>query len=246
MRLAGGEAIVETKLRILAVGAHPDDIEILCAGTLAKYARAGHEVYIAIATDGAAGHAELKPEELRPIRMKEAQAAAEVIGAQIRFIGEEDEWLFHDRPTREKFVEAIRWAAPHVIITHNPEDYHPDHRACSDLVFAASFLATLPNIMPEVPAQQHMPALFYMDSLAGAGFTPEYYVDITDTYEVKIQMLSKHESQLKWLKDHDNIDIVQFVQTVARRRGVECGVQYAEAFRAARVWPRIHPQRLLP
>lgn len=234
------------KLRVLAVGAHPDDIEILCAGTLAKYAAEGHEVFIGIATDGAAGHAVIKPDELREIRKREATAAAAVIGAQIRFLEEEDEWLFHDRRTREKFVELVRWAAPNVIITHNPDDYHPDHRACSDLVFAASFLATLPNVMPDVPAHGEVAALFYMDSLAGAGFTPEYYVDITETLARKLEMLGKHESQVKWLKDHDDIDIMQFVQTVARRRGVECGVQYAEGFRAARVWPRIRPERLLP
>ncbi|MBC7288387.1 MAG: PIG-L family deacetylase [Armatimonadetes bacterium] len=234
------------KLRVLAVGAHPDDVEILCGGTLAKYAARGCEVFIGIATDGAAGHAVIKPEELREIRMKEATAAAEVIGAQIRFLDEPDEWLFHDRRTREKFIELIRWADPQVIITHNPDDYHPDHRACSDLVFAASFLSTLPHIMPEITAQKSVAALYYMDSLAGVGFVPEFYVDITDTYAKKIEMLSKHESQVAWLRDHDNIDILQFVQTVARRRGVECGVQYAEGFKAAWVWPRVHPRHLLP
>ena len=234
------------KLRVLAVGAHPDDVEILCAGTLAKYAAAGHEVFIGVATDGAAGHAEIPPKELREIRKREATAAAEVIGAQIRFLGEPDEWLFHDPPTREKFIELVRWADPQVIITHNPDDYHPDHRACSDLVFAASFLSTLPHIMPEIQAQKSIAALFYMDSLAGVGLTPEFYVDITDTYETKIEMLSKHESQVTWLRDHDGIDVFQFVQTVARRRGLECGVQYAEGFRAAWVWPRVHPKRLLP
>ncbi|MGD9518804.1 MAG: PIG-L deacetylase family protein [Armatimonadota bacterium] len=234
------------KLCVLAVGAHPDDIEILCGGTLARYAGVGHKVFIGIATDGAAGHAVLKPEELRGIRREEATAAASVLGAEVRFLDEEDEWLFHDRHTREKFVELIRWADPDIIITHNPDDYHPDHRACSDLVFAASFLSSLPNILPNVPAQKQIAALFYMDSLAGAGFNPEYYVDITATFETKIEMLRRHESQLKWLKDHDNIDILQFVGTVAMRRGLECSTEYAEGFRAARVWPRIRPERLLP
>jgi LmbE family N-acetylglucosaminyl deacetylase len=234
------------KMRILAVGAHPDDVEILCGGTLAKYAAGGHQVFIGVATDGAAGHALLQPNELREIRMREAAEAADVIGAQVRFVGEEDEWLFHDRPTREKFVELIRWADPTVIITHNPDDYHPDHRACSDLVFAASFLSTLPHVLPHIPPQSSVATLFYMDSLAGAGFTPEYYVDISETYDQKLDMLRKHQSQLQWLKDHDGIDILEFVDTVARRRGLECGAERAEGFRAARVWPRIKPHRLLP
>jgi len=234
------------KLRILAVGAHPDDIEILCAGTLARYAAEGHKIFLGIATDGAAGHAEILPDQLRDIRAREATEAAAVLGAELRFVGEEDEWLFHDRPTREKFVELIRWADPDIIITHNPQDYHPDHRACADLVFAASFLSTLVNIMPEVPAQSKMATLFYMDSLAGTDFTPEYYVDISETMETKLEMLRKHETQLKWLQEHDGIDIIEFVQAVAARRGMECGVEYAEAFTVARVWPRLRPERLLP
>ncbi len=234
------------RLRVLAVGAHPDDLEILCGGTLARYAAAGHQVFLGIVTDGAAGHAVIPPDELRQIRLREATAAAEVIGAQIRFLGEPDEWLFHDRPTREKLVELVRWADPNVILTHSPDDYHPDHRACSDLVFAASFLSSLVHILPEIPAQTQIAALFYMDSLAGAGFTPEYYVDISDTYATKIEMLRKHESQIKWLQDHDGIDIVEFVGTVAARRGLESGVERAEGFRAARVWPRLRPERLLP
>ncbi len=234
------------RLRVLAVGAHPDDIEILCGGTLARYAAAGHQVFLGIITDGAAGHAVIAPDELRQIRQREATAAAEVLSAQIRFLNEPDEWLFHDRPTRAKLVELIRWADPNVILTHNPDDYHPDHRVCSDLVFAASFLSTLVHILPDTPAQSQIAALFYMDSLSGAGFTPEYYVDISDTYATKIEMLRKHESQIRWLHDHDGIDIVEFVGTVAARRGMECGVERAEGFRAARVWPRLRPERLLP
>ncbi len=234
------------KLRVLAVGAHPDDVEILCGGTLAKYARLGHEVFIAVATDGSAGHTEIPPDQLAQMRREEAEKAAAIIGAQIYFIGEPDEWLFHDRPTREKFIRAIRWANPDLIITHYPGDYHPDHRACADIVFAASFLSTLPKIMPEVAAQEKVAALFYMDTLAGADFEPEFFVDVTEDFDTKRRMLACHETQVAWLRDHDSIDIFDFIDRVARMRGLQCGCQYAEGFRAAWVWPRISPQRLLP
>ncbi len=233
-------------MRVLAVGAHPDDIEILCAGTLAKYAQRGDEVFMCCATDGAAGHMLIPPDELKVIREQEACRSAEVIGAQIMFLEEDDEFLFHDRPTRLKFIDMIRWADPQVIITHTPDDYHPDHRACSELVFGASFVSTLPNIKTDHEAQEGIAALFYMDTLAGARFEPDLYVDVTETYETKRQMLNCHASQVKWLKDHDNIDIHEFIDGVAAMRGLQCGVELAEGFKAAWVWPRISPERLLP
>ncbi|MFQ6130546.1 MAG: PIG-L deacetylase family protein [Armatimonadota bacterium] len=233
-------------MRVLAVGAHPDDVEILCAGTLAKCAARGDEVHIAVATDGAAGHKVILPPELAEIRRREATAAAQLIGAQINFLAEPDELLFEDERTRLKMIDALRVADPDLIITHGPEDYHPDHLTCSRLVFGASFVSSVPNIKTEHAAQEKIGALYYMDTVAGAGFLPEEYVDITDTFVQKREMLSQHESQLTWLKEHDDIDILEFVETVARFRGLQCGVQYAEGFRAAHIWPRQKAERLLP
>lgn len=233
-------------MRVLAIGAHPDDLEIACGGTLAKYAKRGDEVFMCCATDGSAGHMLIPPVELKTIREKEARAAAEVIGAQIKFLEYEDEWLFHDRPTRLKFVDMIRWADPQVIITHVPDDYHPDHRACSELVFGASFVSTLPNIKTEHAAQSQLAAIFYMDKLAGVRFAPEFYVDVTDTFETKRDMLSRHESQVKWLCDHDSIDIMELIGDMAKMRGLQCSTPLAEGFTAAWAYPRITPARLLP
>jgi LmbE family N-acetylglucosaminyl deacetylase len=85
-----------------------------------------------------------------------------------------------------------------------------------------------------------------MDNLAGMNFTPTEYVDITDEIDLKIEMLECHESQLKWMRDHDHIDFAEFVRTCSRFRGIQCGVQYAEAFRMAYNAFRIPPYRLLP
>ncbi len=233
-------------MRVLAVGAHPDDIEILCAGTLTRLAAEGHDVHMLVATDGAAGHKIIQPPELAEIRRRETTAAADLIGAQIHFLQEPDELLFEDERTRLKMIDALRVADPELVITHNPDDYHPDHVICSRLVFGASFVSTVPNIRTEHAAQEGVAALYYMDGLAGANFLPEEYVDITDFMATKREMVSKHESQLTWLKEHDNIDIVDFVETVARFRGLQCGVPYAEAFRGAHIWPRQRTVRLLP
>jgi LmbE family N-acetylglucosaminyl deacetylase len=233
-------------MRILAVGAHPDDIEILCGGTIAKYAARGDQVFNLVVTNGDMGHKIISPEELAVIRAEEARRAAETLGAEFKILGEPDEWLFHDQRTRLLMIEAIRWANPDVIITHAPEDYHPDHRACSDIVFGASFLSTLPHIETEHPHQEQIATLIYSDTLAGTNFLPEEYVDITEMLETKVAALMCHESQVVWLREHDNLDVAQFVRGLAQTRGQQCGVAYAEGFRTAKIWPRLKPCRLLP
>ena len=233
-------------MRILAIGAHPDDLEILCAGTLARYAQEGHEVVMCVATDGTAGHMVIKPPELAQIREREARAAAEVIKAEFIWLGFPDELIFNDRETRLAFVDAIRLARPDVIISHAPDDYHPDHRVVNSLVFDTSFIASLPNIETNQPPHPAVPPIYYMDTLAGKGFHPTEYVDISATIETKRQMLACHESQLKWLKDHDNIDVMEFMEITARTRGFQCNQPYAEGFRQADVWPRTLSSRILP
>ena len=85
-----------------------------------------------------------------------------------------------------------------------------------------------------------------MDNLAIINFMPTEYVDITDTIDLKLEMLECHESQLKWMRDHDNIDFADFVRTCAKYRGLQCGAAYAEAFRPCFAWPKLTTKRLLP
>lgn len=232
--------------RILAVGAHPDDLEVLCGGTLAKSVQLSNTVMMAIATDGSAGHMHIPPEELANIRKEESERAAEVIGADLYWLGFKDELIIDDIETRLRFVDLIRLTQPYIIITHDPNDYHPDHRVVSRLIFDASFVSSLPNIKTEQPAFFRIPPLYYFDTLSGLNFLPTEYVDITESYETKSKMLKCHSSQIQWLKDHDNIDILDFIHVMARGRGLQCGVRYAEAFRAEMAWPRVVPDRLLP
>ena len=237
-------------MRVLAVGAHPDDLEILCAGTLARYKQAGHEVIMAHACNGDCGHFVIPPEELARQRAAEARAAAEILGAEVLTIPDMGvgDLRGDDVKARMAMVDIIRMARPDVIITHGPEDYMPDHVAVSELVFFASFLATVPHWKTErdLPHHDKVAPIYYMDTLAGVGFTPEEYVDITDTIDIKIRMLECHESQMTWMREHDKIDMAEFVTSVARFRGLQCGVRYAEGFRRLRVYPRMTPDRLLP
>jgi len=236
----------QTIKSVLAVGAHPDDIEIVCAGTLAKYASQGVKVSIAVATDGSAGHMVIPPKELAEIRHEEAKNAARIIGADFYWLGFGDEMLPGDINTRLRFVEVIRRAKPDVILTHSPEDYHPDHRALSRLMFEASFVSGLKNVQTETPYHPGVQPLYYFDTISGLNFHPTEFVDITRTFEIKQQMLSCHKSQLQWLKDHDDVDFLFMTETLVRTRGYQSGAQFAEAYRSETVWPRPRTYRVLP
>ena len=233
-------------MNILAVGAHPDDLEILCAGTLARYSRDGHRVIMAHVCNGNKGHHHIPPDKLAEVRDREAASSAKVIGAEHINLGTEDLDVYLEREQVLKCVELIRRTTPDVIITHSPDDYMPDHTVTSKLVFDASFIATLPHTKTEHEHFEKITPIYYADTLAGVKFQPEEYVDITETFVIKKKMLDCHKSQLKWLKEHDKIDILELIKTVARFRGLQCGVLYAEAFRKADVWGRNVPQRVLP
>jgi LmbE family N-acetylglucosaminyl deacetylase len=109
-------------MRVLAIGAHPDDLEFLCGGTLAKYAQQGHHVTMAVVTNGEVGSATLPKEEIAAIRKEEASAAASVIGADFFWMDFPDEFLFKTEQSRLAFINVIRRARPDVIITHAPSD----------------------------------------------------------------------------------------------------------------------------
>ena len=231
------------KLRILAVGAHPDDIEVCCSGTLARYAQAGHHVMMAYATNGDKGHLVSPPGELAVIREKEARAAAAVIGAEVFWMGFPDAELFYDRPTREAFIEMMRQARPDVIFTHWPEAYHPDHVAAGILAFSASYISTVPHIRTSHPASVRIPLLYYMDVAYDVRTEAAEFVDVTPVYDLKRKMLAAHESQLVWLRDHDGVDILAEMEGRDRALGAQCGVACAERFvpRGFRATTRLLP-----
>ncbi|HHV80223.1 MAG TPA: PIG-L family deacetylase [bacterium] len=233
-------------MRILAVGAHPDDLELLCAGTLIKYSKEGHTVVMAHMCNGNKGHFTIPPEELASIRAEEAKKSAEIIGAEIIQGEYPDLELGIDENSKRTAVDVIRRARPDVIITHSPDDYMVDHINTSRLIVEASFIATLPHYKSDYPAHNVIPPVFFMDTLAGVNFIPTEYVDITDEIEIKEKMLLCHQSQYIWLRDHDHIDYVDFMKSLSKFRGIQCGVKYAEGFKQYQVWGRIVPRRLLP
>jgi len=218
-------------MRVLAVGAHPDDLEILCSGTLARFAQAGHYVAMAHACRCYKGHGEIP---------------AGVVGAEAWALGFLDCELYPDNAAARPFVDLIRRTRPDLIITHHPDDYHSDHRAVSKLVVDASFSAGLTYYVTELPAVDVTPSVYFMDTLAGIDFAPQEYVDITSTLEIKLAAMRSHVSQVTWIRDHHASDIEDLIRTVAHFRGLQCGVPYAEGFQRLRAWGRLGTNRELP
>lgn len=234
-------------MRILAIGAHPDDIEIACAGTLVKCRQRGDSVIVCHLSQGNLGHMVIPPEKLIPIREAEAKSAGKIAGIEVISGGMKDLEIYDNNKTsRDIVVDIIRYANPDIIITHSPDDYMPDHIAVSRLVFDACFTATLPNYITKNNTVAKLTPIFYMDSLAGVNFQPDLYVDISDVIDIKMNMLNCHESQLKWMREHDNIDFADFVKTCAKYRGFQCGVTYAEGFKQCKAYLKQSTVRHLP
>lgn len=232
---------------VLCISCHPDDMEIACAGTLLKCKKRGDRVVVCHLSSGNLGHEIIPPEELIEIRRGEAEKSCESAGFEVMWGGFHDLDIYDgNKEARDKVVKVIKEVDPDFIITHAPNDYMPDHTAVSRLVFDASFTATLPNYMTEVKGRARLVPIYYMDTLAGVGFEPTEYVDVTEEIDKKIEMLNCHASQIVWMRDHDGIDFPDMVKTCSKYRGYQCGAEYAEGFRQCNVYLKGTTKRLLP
>lgn len=234
-------------MRILAIGAHPDDIELLCAGTLALCAARGDEVSIAIATNGDVGSGEpdAVPEEIARIRHEEAQESAKIIGASVIWMGAPDEFLEDNRESRERFIDAIREARPDVMIIHSEDDYHPDHRLAGKIARDSRIPVSVPLVRTAF-APTAIPTAFIMDTVMGRNFEPEFHVDVSSVMEKKRAMLLSHQSQAAWIAHVFDAELTTNMEIQGRFRGAQAGVEYAEAFRSLHDWPAGGDRKLLP
>ena len=234
-------------MHILTIAAHPDDPELFCGGTLLRYADAGHSLFIALTTSGNIGsttHA--SREEIAAVREAEALAGAERLGAQVRFLRFDDEGLRDTEEARRAVLEAMRWAEPDVILTHHPSDPSTDHAMTARL--ATQMIISLPAPLSPVaePPCDKKPSLFFWDVLAGGDFRPEAYVDISATFDRKLQALACHDSQVSWMGEFMEDGLPELTEAINRYRGAQVGVRYAEAFAAHRLHGFMPDFRLLP
>ena len=238
-------------MNILAIGAHPDDVETSCGGTLAKYAKLGHKVFTATATNGNVGSSTLTMEEIAAVRKEEARRAAAHIGAEYICLDYDDEMFFEDKAARLAFINLVRYCKADVILTHSPKDYNPDHELTSKIINDIAVMIPVEKIKTKAPAYDKIPIIAYFEPVNGLGFVPTEYVDITETMEIKRAMCREHKSQISWMQDNykDTMadkDFFENYDIIAKYRGIQCGVEYAEGFRMANDAFRVVPFRVLP
>ena len=228
--------------RLLAVVAHPDDAELFCAGTLARAKAEGAAIATCVLCQGDKGQPCEQVRHLATVRRKEMRAAADLLGSDLFLGGQLDGDLADDRAQRAKLVEVYRRFRPTLVLAHAPDDYHPDHRAASALAEAASWFCASRGHKTKSPAVPAPPALWWMDTLGMSGFTPGFFVDITEFAALKTRLLACHASQLRRGQDADFSPLMEWLRLQMRTRGMQAGVEAAEAFRAhhglkrARAW----------
>lgn len=195
-------AMSDAVLRLLILGAHPDDAEYHAGGLASLYRAAGHEVKMVSATDGRSGHQSDWGETLALRRRDEARTSAMVIGAQSEVWENPDGRLQPTIELRERIIREIRGYRPDLVLTHRANDYHPDHRALGMAVQDASYLVTVPAICSDAPIMPRDPVVGYLPDLftRPAAFRPDVAFDIAPEMETIVRMLACHESQVfEWL-----------------------------------------------
>ena len=217
--------IGQNRMKILAVGAHPDDIEIFMYGILSIFSKRNDEIKMIIATDGGAGSVTTN-KNLSEIRKKETIEALKIFGTPI-FL----DYLDGELSVQPNIISALKKhfdsIEPDLIITHPPEDYHTDHRSLSHYVKSS--------------AGFKYPVLF-CETLMGVNFNPNIYIDISDYFNDKAQAILKHKSQRpeKFLKA---------IEINNKFRAAQCnagGQSYAEVFRFEPTFPFVDIRSLLP
>ena len=192
----------EKPLRLLVLGAHPDDAEYHAGGLAKVYRELGSVVRMIALTDGSAGHHWRSPATLGQIRRAEAAAAGRVIGATYETWDIPDGQLMPTLEVRQRVIREIRTFAPDLVLTHRTCDYHPDHRAVGQLVQDASYLVTVPNVLGEVPALRKDPVVACMADIFSKPnrMAPDVVLDVTDRLDTILAMLACHRSQVfEWL-----------------------------------------------
>jgi bacillithiol biosynthesis deacetylase BshB1 len=222
------------KLHILAIAAHPDDIELSAAGTLIKHANAGQAVGILDLTQG-----ELGTRGNGPLRLKEAEDAAKAMGVAVREnLSLEDGFFRNDKESQLKLIRIIRKYQPDIVITNALEDRHPDHGRGAKLVSDACFLAGLRKIETELDGQAQKPwrpkRIFHM--IQDRFSEPSFVVDISDTLDAKMEAIKCYKSQFHDPESNEPLSYIAqqgFLESIMARAsllGKRIGVKYGEGF----------------
>ena len=227
-------------MKVLAVEAHPDDAEIICAGTLARLAAMGHDVSILSITAGDLGTNGDSVEATIRTRTEEARRAAAVISARFFCAGIADKHVFFTEENRNRVTEIFRRLTPELLFIPSPKDYVLDHEFTSllarDAATAASAALFQTGAYDAAPATHGIPSLYYCDPVGridifGNPVLATTYVDISDSLETKVKMYNCHASQVDFLRQRHKQDYVREIRTWAADAGKLAGFSGAEGFR---------------
>ena len=225
--------------RVLAVVAHPDDAELLCAGTLARAKADGAAVGVCVLCQGDKGQPTPPVPNLAEVRAGESARSAALLGAASHALDVPDGTLADTPAERARLTAIYRAFRPTLVLAHDPADYHPDHRAASALAEAASWFCASAGQLPDLPPLAESPALWWMDTVTGAGFAPGFFVDISAFLDLKRRLLGCHESQLRRGADGAFAPLEELMLRQCAARGAQAGVAAAEAFRTHSAWKRV-------
>ena len=237
-------------MNIVAIGAHQDDIEIHCMGTLLRYQQqGGHTITNVTISNGDKG-SQYEPstpyEEIARVRIGEATRVAEALGGRYICMGESDEYIRDTDDVRNRLVDILREAKADLVFTLPPIDYNTDHMTTSQITFHATMLSNVTTIFTDYDPLPETPVVYYMDAIAGLEWQPTHYVDITDVWEQKCDLLRLHASQMSNSTKMNGLDLVKLAHIQGAHRGLQSRVQYAESFKPVLAWPRVRAGNWLP
>ncbi len=229
---------------VLAVMAHPDDIEITCAGTLTLLRQAGWRPHLATMTAGDLGSSTLGPQEIGALRRQEAAASAAILDAPYTCLGFEDLKIVFGEAATRRLAGFLRQVRPDLVIVPSPLDYMADHQETARIVREAAFASTMPGVRESqgglsLPPCVGIPTVLYADPIDlvdhfGHRVPAPFMVDVTDVIATKEQMLASHASQRTWLQEqHGEDDYLAWMYRQSADRARDFGrpsVRYAEGF----------------
>ncbi len=192
----------ENKINVVVIGAHPDDCDIKAGGIALLFSDMGHNVMFVSVTNGDAGHHELGGGALAKRRMAESEEAGRRFGVKYVVLDNHDGELFPHLHIRLDLIRLIRQWNADVVISHRPNDYHPDHRNTSILVQDAAYMVIVPNVAPDTPPLEKNPVFLYMEDRFQRPnpFRPDISIDISMVLDRKYYGMAAHESQFfEWL-----------------------------------------------
>ncbi len=230
--------MLESNKTVLSLGAHPDDAEFMCTGTLALLRRRGWQIHIATMAPGDCGTVQYTREEISRIRRGEAAKSAAMLDGTYHCLESGDIFILYERPQLLKAIEVVRKVRPRIVITTSPSDYMVDHEMASKLAQTACFCCGVVNVeTPGAEPFEPIPHLYYMDAVEGKDklgteVKPSMIVDISSVMDLKEKMLCCHESQRDWLLKHHGMDeYVNMMKLFSQKRGGQIGRPFGEGFR---------------